>query len=165
VLPGGWADRRRDRASGARRKPSSEKGVSGDEVATASRARVVAALGTEQTLSWASSYYLPAILAVPMASELGIPSAFVFGAFSASMILSAMLGPVAGRAIDRHGGRWVLTISNLILAAGLVALALAQGPISLAAGWIILGVGISIGLYDAAFAALAALYGRDARGP
>jgi MFS family permease len=126
---------------------------------------VVAALGTEQTLSWASSYYLPAILAVPMASELGIPSAFVFGAFSASMILSAMLGPVAGRAIDRHGGRWVLTISNLILAAGLVALALAQGPISLAAGWIILGVGISIGLYDAAFAALAALYGRDARGP
>jgi MFS family permease len=100
-----------------------------------------------------------------MASELGIPSAFVFGAFSASMILSAMLGPVAGRAIDRHGGRWVLTISNLILAAGLVALALAQGPISLAAGWIILGVGISIGLYDAAFAALAALYGRDARGP
>jgi MFS family permease len=127
--------------------------------------RVVLALGTAQTLSWASSYYLPAILAVPMARDLGIPASWVFGAFSVALVLSALLGPAVGRAIDRRGGRDVLTVSNLVLAAGLVLLALAQGPALLAAGWVVLGIGMAMGLYDAAFATLAGLYGRAARGP
>jgi hypothetical protein len=33
---------------------------------------VVAALGTTQTLAWGSSYYLPAILAEPIAQGLGL---------------------------------------------------------------------------------------------
>ena len=36
----------------------------------AGRFRVVAALGAAQTLAWASSYYRPAMLAVPMARDL-----------------------------------------------------------------------------------------------
>lgn len=127
--------------------------------------RVVIALGTAQTLSWASSYYLPAILAAPMARELGIPTSGVFGAFSAALVLSALLGPAVGRAIDRRGGRPVLALSNLVLAGGLVLLALAQGPAVMAAGWVVLGIGMAMGLYDAAFATLAGLYGRAARGP
>ena len=35
---------------------------------------IILALGTTQTLAWASSYYLPALLADPMAHELGISS-------------------------------------------------------------------------------------------
>ncbi|WP_270934394.1 MFS transporter [Falsiroseomonas oryzae] len=133
--------------------------------APAGTRRVVVALGTAQTLSWASSYYLPAILAAPMARELGIPSSWVFGAFSAALVLSALLGPWAGRLIDRRGGRDVLTVSNLVLAAGLALLAVAQGPLLLTLGWLVLGLGMSIGLYDAAFATLAGLYGRAARSP
>jgi MFS family permease len=68
-----------------------------------------------------------------------------------------------GRAIDRHGGRGVLVLSNLVLAGGLGWLALAQGPIGLAGAWVLLGLGI--GLYDSAFATLTALYGRKARAP
>ncbi len=127
--------------------------------------RVVIALGSAQTLGWASSYYLPAILAVPMARELGIPASWAFGAFSAALVLSALLGPLSGRMIDRHGGRPVLAASNLVLAAGLLLLAAAPGPAVMALAWLVLGVGMSIGLYDAAFAALAGLYGRQARGP
>nr|WP_228633033.1 hypothetical protein [Halomonas sp.] len=51
-------------------------------------------LGSAQTLAWASSYYLPAILAVPMAGELGLSASWVFGAFSADLLLTAMLAPV-----------------------------------------------------------------------
>ena len=127
--------------------------------------RVVLALGTTQTLSWGSSYYLPAILAAPMAGEFSIPTSWVFGAFSAALILSALLGPMVGRAIDARGGRGVLAVSNLVLAAGLAGLGLAQGPASMAAAWLVLGVGMAMGLYDAAFATLAGLYGRAARGP
>jgi MFS family permease len=127
--------------------------------------RVVIALGTAQTLAWACSYYLPAILAAPMARDLGIATSSVFGAFSGALVLSALLAPAVGRAIDRRGGRGVLVVSNLVLAAGLVLLAAAQDVVVMTAGWLVLGVGIALGLYDAAFATLAGLYGRAARGP
>ena len=50
--------------------------------ATPSRALTVAVLGTTQTLSWGSSYYLPAILAAPMAA--GHSSAQLCGLFGRS---------------------------------------------------------------------------------
>ena len=128
------------------------------------RLTVVVALGTTQTLTWASTYYLPAILAVPIARDLGLSSSEVFAMFTGALIVSALLGPAAGRAIDRYGGRGILVLSNLVCAAGLTLLAFAQGPVSLGAAWLILGIGMSIGLYDAAFAVLAWLYGRSARG-
>ena len=56
-------------------------------------ATTVASLGTAQTLAWASTYYLPAILAVPMARELGLSVPIVFAAFSCALVVSALLGP------------------------------------------------------------------------
>jgi MFS family permease len=128
------------------------------------RLPVVLALGAAQTLAWGSTYYLPAILAVPMAREIGVPLSYVFGAFSAALVVSAILGPAAGHAIDRRGGRDILACSNLVFAVGLVALAMAHGPALLAIGWLIIGAGMALGLYDAAFSTLAGLYGREARG-
>ena len=83
---------------------------------------IILALGTTQTLAWASSYYLPAILADPIARDLGVSSNWIFAAFSASLVISAVLGPRVGRQIDLVGGRSVLSISNLTLAAGLALL-------------------------------------------
>jgi predicted MFS family arabinose efflux permease len=123
----------------------------------------VAKLGTAQTLAWASSYYLPAMLAAPMARDLGVSVPTVFAAFSVALVVSALLGPLAGRAIDRWGGRPVLIGTNLVFAVGLALLATAQGPLGLFAGWVVLGVGMGSGLYEAAFAALVRLYGRDSR--
>ncbi|MDP3534028.1 MAG: MFS transporter, partial [Halomonas sp.] len=120
-------------------------------------------LGSAQTLAWASSYYLPAILAVPIAQELSISTSWVFGAFSAALLLTAMLGPSVGRWIDMQGGRGVLMASNAVLAIGLVIMALSQGVLSLMFAWLITGVGMAMGLYDAAFATLGRLLGRSAR--
>jgi MFS family permease len=127
--------------------------------------RVVVALGAAQTIAWGSSYYLPAILAAPMAASFDISPAWVFGAFSAALVLTAVLGPAVGRAIDTRGGRPVLALSNLVLAAGLVGLGLAQEAVGMTLAWLVLGLGMALGLYDSAFAALAGLYGRAARGP
>jgi hypothetical protein len=91
----------------------------------ASSTLTVAAIGTTQTLAWGSSYYLPAILADPIAAGLGAPKSLFFVLFSGSPVLQAALGPVIGKAIDRHGGRDVLALSNLV-AAGIVWLALAH---------------------------------------
>ncbi|WP_206035616.1 MFS transporter [Roseomonas sp. HF4] len=131
--------------------------------AAPSRALTVAVLGTTQTLSWASSYYLPAILAAPIAAEFGLSRAAIFGVFSGALLLTAVLGPWAGRRIDERGGRDVLAASNLVFAAGLLLMGLAPGPLVFCAAWAIVGVAMAMGLYDAAFATLAGLYGRDAR--
>ena len=129
------------------------------------RWHTVATLGTAQTLAWASSYYLPAILAAPMARDLGVSMPTVFAAFSVALVLSAAVGPVSGRAIDRHGGRPVLMGTNLLFAAGLLALGMAQGPVSMFAAWALIGLAMGSGLYEAAFAALVRLYGPQARNP
>lgn len=130
-----------------------------------SKTGVVVALGTAQTVAWASTYYLPAVLATPMARDLGTSPVMVFAAFSAAMVASAVVGPWAGAMIDRHGGRGILIASNLVFAAGLGCLALAQGPLLLWTGWLVLGIGMGIGLYEAAFSALACIYGKAARSP
>jgi MFS family permease len=120
---------------------------------------VVLALGTAQTQAWGSSYYLPAILADPIAHDLGISSNWFFAAFSASLVISGLLGSRVGRRIDRVGGRQVLCISNLVLASGLALLGASTSLWMMSAAWLLLGVGI----YDAAFGALGRIYGRDAR--
>jgi MFS family permease len=130
-----------------------------------SRTVVVTALGIAQTLAWASSYYLPAILAEPIGASIGVPRSWVFGAFSGALLIAAFAGPAVGRAIDRRGGRGVLVLSNVVLAGGLIVLAAANGVVLLAVAWVVLGIGMALGLYDAGFAALAALYGHNARGP
>jgi MFS family permease len=137
----------------------------GDPPLSRPRLVVVAALGTSQTLAWASSYYLPAVLADPISATLGVSPSWVFAAFSAALLIAAIAGPRVGRMIDRHGGRGVLAFSNVVLACGLAALACASGPFSLFSAWAILGIGMALGLYDAGFATLTALYGADARGP
>src|SRR3984893_4340531 len=125
---------------------------------------IIVALGTTQTLAWASSYYLPAILADPIGRDLGVSSNWIFAAFSGSLVISALLGPRIGRQIDLVGGRSVLSISSLTLAAGLVLLGLTTSIPLLVAAWLLLGIGMGYGLYDAAFAALGRIYGHAARG-
>ncbi|MBP0466553.1 MFS transporter [Roseomonas sp. PWR1] len=131
--------------------------------AAPSRAVTVAVLGTTQTLSWASSYYIPAILAAPIATEFGVSRATIFGVFSAALLLTAFLGPAAGRAIDQRGGRDVLAVSNLVFAAGLALMGVSPGLPVFCLAWAIMGVAMAMGLYDAAFATLAGLYGKEAR--
>jgi len=127
------------------------------------RSATVAALGMAQTLAWASSYYLPAILAAPMAHDLGVSVPAVFAAFSLALVVSAAVGPWAGRVIDHRGGRPVLMATSLLFAAGLAALALATGPIGLFAAWALMGIAMGAGLYEAAFSTLVRLYGHEAR--
>jgi MFS family permease len=107
---------------------------------------------------------MPAILGAPIATALHLPSSVFFGLFSGALLLSALIGPAVGRLIDRHGGRLMLAAANVIIAAGLMLLAAAHGIAGLAVAWIVLGVGIGMGLYDPAFAALTWVYGHEARG-
>ena len=124
---------------------------------------VVLALGTAQTVGWASSFYLPTLLAAPMARELGTSPPMVFAALSAALLVGALVSPWAGRRIDAGDGRAMLLRAWVLFVAGLAALASAQGVLTLWLAWALLGLAMGCGLYDAAFATLVRLYGPAAR--
>lgn len=136
--------------------------MNADQCSPSTLAQVLA-LGTTQTIAWASSTYLPAILATPIALELGLPRSSVFAAFSLSLVVMALAGPAVGRAIDRYGGRNMLVASSLVLASGLAVLGCARDAWLLFSAWCVLGLGMAMGLYDAAFATLVRLHGGAAR--
>ncbi|WP_439608743.1 MFS transporter [Hydrogenophaga sp.] len=124
---------------------------------------LVLRLGTAQTLAWGSTYYLPALLARPMADGLGLPVSHIWAAFTVALLVSAVLGPLAGRTIDRWGGRPVLMGTSVLFALGLAALSQVQGTVGLVLAWLLIGVAMGSGLYEAAFAALVRLKGTGAR--
>jgi MFS family permease len=128
-----------------------------------SRHVLVSALGVTQILAWGSSYYLPAVLAAPIARDTGWSLASVVAGLSCGLLLAGLVSPVTGRLIQRHGGRPVLAVSSLLLAAAHSLLATATTyPLYLIA-WLLIGLGMSSGLYDAGFATLGRLYGQGAR--
>ena len=127
------------------------------------RTQVTVMLGVAQTLSWASSYYLIAVLAKPISLSTSSSYSLVFGAFSAALLVAAAAGPIAGRLIDRFGGRPVLIASNLVFACGLLILSQATQTLHIFVAWAVIGVAMGSGLYEAAFASVVHLYGQDAR--
>jgi len=124
---------------------------------------LISALGIMQIFAWGSTFYLPAILASSISQDTGWPLVWIVGGLSIGLVVAGIVAPRVGVAIDRHGGRYVLTISCVTLAAGLVVVG-ASGMLWLyVLGWMMLGMGMGAGLYDAAFATLGQIYGMKAR--
>lgn len=138
-------------------------GVADIPAALPDRRIVVPALGVTQILAWGSSYYLPAVLAKPIADDTGWPLGWIVGGLSLGLLMAALISPKVGHAIERHGGRPVLAVSALLLAAGSAGLALAPNPAFYLVAWVLMGLGMGAGLYDAAFATLGRIYGQGAR--
>lgn len=133
------------------------------QMPVARRGVVVSALGIVQIFGWGSTYYLMAVLGEPIASDTGWPIAWIVAGLSLGLFVSGMAAPAVGDAIRRHGGKPFLAAAFPTLAAGLLILAIAPNLAVFFAGWVFIGIGMSMGLYDASFATLGGIYGREAR--
>ena len=125
---------------------------------------VVPALGITQILAWGSTFYLLGVLANPISRETGWSYDWVIGGVSLGLLVAGVVSPRVGRAIGRYGGRPVLAAGSIFLAAGLIALGLSSNFTLYLVAWVLIGAGMGAGLYDAAFATLGTIYGKDARG-
>jgi len=128
-----------------------------------SRPTVITALGVTQILAWGSTFYLLAVLAPVIVAETGWGKTFVVGGLTLGLIAASLVSPRVGRAVEATGGRPVLVGSALVMAAGLAALGFATTQTLYLAAWLVIGLGMGAGLYDAAFATLGRLYGANAR--
>jgi MFS family permease len=114
----------------------------------------VVALGITQITAWGTSYYCLGVLAGPIGRDTGWSRGFVFLGFSVAVLAMGVVSSTVGRMIDRHGARAVMTLGTLVVSTGLFALAQVGSEAAYLAVWVLLGVGMRLSLYDAAFAAL-----------
>jgi len=128
-----------------------------------SRTRTVSALGVIEIFAWGSTYYLMAVLAGPIAVDTGWSVGMLSAGVSGGLLVAGLTAPTVGRLIHITGGRRVLATGMTLIATGLVLLGSARSLPVYFAAWAILGLGMSAGLYDAAFSTLGRLFGREAR--
>jgi predicted MFS family arabinose efflux permease len=124
---------------------------------------IIPALGITQIFAWGSTFYLPAALAPLIASDTGWAYDSILGGVSVGLLIAGLASPRVGRLIAAEGGRPVLAIGALLLAAGLFAIGTAPNLFWYLIGWVVVGLGMSASLYDAAFSTLGRIYGAHAR--
>ena len=125
--------------------------------------RTVAALGVSQLVCWGISYYLVGGFGTLIAADTGWSPTVVQGGFSVALLVMGLCSPLAGRLMDRHGGRRVMAAGSILIALGCVGLAATHSVAGYYAAWVCLGVAMRFTLYDAAFAALPRIGGPGAK--
>src|SRR6185503_9418130 len=108
----------------------------------------VCTLGIAQITVWRTSYYCLGVLAGPIAADTGWSRTLIYFGFTVSLLVMGVVFAWAGRAIDRHGARAVMTAGILIVSAGLYALSVVRSEWGYVAVWALLGVGMRCSLYD-----------------
>ena len=114
----------------------------------------VLALGITQITAWGTSYYCLGVLAGPISRDTGWSRGFVFLGFTVALLTMGIVSNAVGRAIDRRGGRAVMTLGTVLVSIGLFALSHTRSEPVYLVVWAFLGLGMRLCLYDAAFAAL-----------
>ncbi|MEZ5796949.1 MAG: hypothetical protein R3D63_05340 [Paracoccaceae bacterium] len=131
-------------------------GAAGDSLA-------VWLLALGQTLVYSGSYYAFPALLPDLETATGWGKAALALGPSLAFLVMAILTPFSGRLIDRGLGGEMLIWAPVLVAAGLVGLALAPSTGVWVAAWVLIGVAQAGCLYESCFAFLTRRLGR-ARG-
>lgn len=116
-------------------------------------------LGLSQQVGWGITYYAIAILDRAIAQDLGLTRTMSHAGFCGALIVMGLCSGWIGRQIDEHGGRKLMMAGSVLMAVCFAGLALAQGLISYALAWAVMGVAMRMTLYEAAFATLVRIAG------
>lgn len=122
---------------------------------------VLAALCVTEIVSWGLLYYAFPVLAPRISADTGWSSMAVTSAFSAALVVSALVGVPVGRVIDRRGPRLVMTVGSVLGVLALVVIGTAGSLPVFVAGWVLAGAAMAGVLYPPAFAAVTGWF--DAR--
>jgi MFS family permease len=132
--------------------------------ATSGLRRVLVVLCATEITSWGILYYAFAVLSPRITADTGWSQPAVTAAFSAGLVVSALVGIAVGRWLDRHGPRGVMTAGSVLAVVSLVGIATASNIGGFAAAWVVAGIAMGAVLYPPAFASLTRWYGSRAVG-
>jgi len=120
-------------------------------------------LALAQTITWAAMYYSFPALLPRWEAELGWSKAEISGAFTAALVVTAVMAPMAGRLIDRGAARLIHPGGALLGAVFLVLLSQVTQLWQFYAVWLGLGLAMAVCLYEACFAIIMTTVGSRAR--
>jgi len=125
--------------------------------------RFVGWLSVGQLISWGSIFYMFALIMEPVERELGLGRAQSSLGFSIALLTEGLLAFPVGRWIDRGHERAVMTGGSLLVAAGMLALSMANNATAFYLAWFGLGAAMSCTLYSPAFAVVTRRFPHDFR--
>ncbi len=102
--------------------------------------RAVAALSLTQLIGWGAMFWLPAVTGPAMASDLGMALPMVMAGPTVMLVVMAMVSWPLSDVFERYGARAIMVWGSPLAAAGLLVMGLADGPLTYALAWIILGL-------------------------
>lgn len=121
--------------------------------------RALAALCVTEVVSYGVIYYAFPVLATQIAAQAGWSRTAVTAAYSAGSLAGAVAGIPAGRLLQRHGPRAVMTAGGILGAAAVAGIAAAPSYWWFLVAWLAAGVASAGLFYPPAFAALTVWYG------
>jgi len=127
------------------------------------RSGIVIPLALAETLVWAACYYSFPALLLHWEADFGWSRTQLTGAMTSSLIVSACLAPVVGRAIDAGRGQLVFSGSAFLGGSALIGLSLVETWWQFYAVWIVIGTAMSGCLYEPCFAIVTRCGGKHAK--
>jgi hypothetical protein len=124
---------------------------------------VVCGLGLGQLIAFGCSLYLLTALGPAMVKDTGWALSLVVAGYSIGLIVSAGVSHIAGRFVGAGHGHYVLALSSVLFAVGLLGISLSTHYLMYALSWGVMGLAMGGGLYDVAFGTAGRLFGQSAR--
>jgi len=125
--------------------------------------RAVAALSLTQLIGWGATFWLPAVTGPAMADELGMSLPMIMAGPTVMLVVMAMVSWPLSAVFERYGARPVMALGSPLGAAGLLVMGLADGPVTYALAWIIIGLAGASMLTTPAQIAVTEIAGEKAR--
>lgn len=113
--------------------------------------RLVGWLSVSQLIGWGTFYYAFTLFNKPMTEAFGWSSSEINLALTVGFVTWATMAPFAGSALDRFGGKKVMSFGSLAGVLALLTWAHSTSLPLLYGSWVLMGIAMACALYEPAF--------------
>ena len=121
---------------------------------------LIYSLGITELVSWGVLVYAFAVFLVPMRDDLGWSDAELSGAYGLGVVVSGFANVAAGRWMDRHGTRALMTAGSALTVLFALGWSRVESLLAFYALFALAGLAMAGSLYEPAFATAAAWFHR-----
>ncbi len=114
-------------------------------------------IATTQFIGWGTLYVPFPLMVAPMEAELGWSRVLLNAALTCGLLASGIAAVPAGRWLDRHGARGMMSLGAVAAALLLVAWSLVHDPAVFIAIWVLIGIAQAACLWNPAMSVVVAL--------
>jgi len=120
-------------------------------------------IGMTQLINWGITFYMPGVFGTAIMADTGWSPVLTFSGLTIAMLVMGIVSPLTGPLMARTGGRTLMMAGTSAIVLSCFLMAVTHSTASWIAVWLLMGAGMRLALYDAAFALLVEIAGAGAR--